>query len=899
MNPGMNESSIEIRTALGTALILCLCLVAGSASSPTLPGASAEPRGQKKKLPDSPAALSRAKDRPFPTSKVGGGNFGTWRTDRFGLPTYDLTTDAISPGGSPGAWHQLGNDRIIANAHSTGRVELWSQERRYQWTNRFDPANGHYSGGYGYLNLRGEVIPTLYEDRPTGSRASRSFGTGYSRNTLRTRGIEIDQHVFAPFGDDPLLIHQVTLRNTTSTPISASWFEYWDVNPFAQSTKEQIGFGSPIWNQAKRSLTVTQTPDAGGGSREIFAAILKGAEGGYETSAPAFFGQGGPGTPDAVAADRLENGISEPNPDGETGSSLFAFRSPVSIPPGKSVTLRYAYGAAAPGTTGKLIGRHRKTAAPLESSQRAWSGWTPRIEFGKNRPWLSRELHWDGYMLRSGSTYEECRGAHVISQGGYYTYDTGKNLAYRDPLQHMLPMIYADPALARDVLLYSAQQQPKEGVISSSMDELCQTTVPFAESNDPDLWLLLSAAEYGLATRDRAFFSRQVSFQDGGRASMWSHLKRAFRHQESLRTSRGAYLALMFGDWADYSPAALGMTESALVTAQLAYVYPRMADLARMRGDRAFARELTAAGQANLNVTRSLWTGKGWFARGYAGDRLLGEGTIYGEPQPWALLAGAAGPARSRVLIGNIRRYLTGIGAPGGPSPIGSAAAPAENDPGASEHTAQLLSGGGSAVFPGQTWFAVNGWLVWALAGLGDAVPGAGAFAFDEFLRNTLANHATAYPDQWSGTISVDDMCRSWYAEKPGRCGVFEPVKYVGQIMHQPAWSLFDAIKLAGVVPVSNGYRIEPNVPATKFSLRMRNVGVAYDGTTARGYIRPARGGRMTMSVEPPITGTACRVWVDGRPVPSRRKSGSIQFGMASRSDRTVDWAIRCGRGKS
>ena len=40
------------------------------------------------------------------------------------------------------------------------------------------------------------------------------------------------------------------------------------------------------------------------------------------------------------------------------------------------------------------------------------------------------------------------------------------------------------------------------------------------------------------------------------------------------------------------------MTESMLVTAQLAYVYPRLAELADLRGDRAFAAQLRAAARA-------------------------------------------------------------------------------------------------------------------------------------------------------------------------------------------------------------------------------------------------------------------------------------------------------------
>ena len=122
---------------------------------------------------------------------------------------------------------------------------------------------------------------------------------------------------------------------------------------------------------------------------------------------------------------------------------------------------------------------------------------------GSGRAWLSRELQWSAYSLRSGVSYEECRGRRIISQGGYYQYDLGFQGAFRDPLQHVLPMIYASPGIARDVLLYSASQQPREGgQVPYAMSSLCRPNDALEDANDMDLWLLWTAAEYVLATRD-------------------------------------------------------------------------------------------------------------------------------------------------------------------------------------------------------------------------------------------------------------------------------------------------------------------------------------------------------------------------------------------------------------
>jgi len=110
-----------------------------------------------------------------------------------------------------------------------------------------------------------------------------------------------------------------------------------------------------------------------------------------------------------------------------------------------------------------------------------------------------------------------------------------------------------------------------------------------------------------------------VRFADGGSASLWQHLQLAFAHQESLRGPHGGYRTPGAGDWSDFSTAFLQMTESTLVSAQLAYVYPRAAELADLRGDSAFATRLRSAGAQALATTRREWTGRGWYSRGYAG----------------------------------------------------------------------------------------------------------------------------------------------------------------------------------------------------------------------------------------------------------------------------------------
>jgi hypothetical protein len=338
------------------------------------------------------------------------------------------------------------------------------------------------------------------------------------------------------------------------------------------------------------------------------------------------------------------------------------------------------------------------------------------------------------------------------------------------------------------------------------------------------------------------------------------------------------------------------MTESMLVAAQGAYIYPRLAQLADARHDTAFAAQLRATADDLRTVLGREWTGRGWYSRGYSGERQLGSGAIYGEPQPWAILAGAPDPKQAATLVANIRRFLTGIGAPGGPARIGSSQSPSASDPDVTEHSVGGNGGVGDnhAVFVGGHWYAVDGWLTWALGALDGIVPNARAYAFDEFERNTLAVRATVYPKQWDGILSVDDACRSWYSTNPDQCGVGLSSSYNTQIMHQPAWSLFSLLKLAGVDPVADGYRVIPHLPMTTFNVRLPQIGVASRPHELRGYVRPVGGGPLRMQVAlPPAAGSRpLAAYAGGRRVPFSIQNGLVVFDLATQAGRPADWAV-------
>jgi hypothetical protein len=472
----------------------------------------------------------------------------------------------------------------------------------------------------------------------------------------------------------------------------------------------------------------------------------------------------------------------------------------------------------------------------------------------------------------------------------------------------MLPMIYAKPDLARDVLLYSAREQEgTSGAIPYAMMPLCTPYYFGGESGDLDIWLLWSAAEYALGTRDFDVMAARVPFSGGGDATLWDHLKLAFSHQEKVigRGLHGLPSPGTLGDWLDFSVATSGLTESTLEAAQLAFVYPRLATVADARGDRAFAAQLRAAAASLLAALRREWTGKGWYSRGYAATQQLGAAQIVSMTQPWAVLAGAPSRDQANALVANYRRCLSGIGAPRGPAPAGSAMQPDPTDAacGGTATSSDASPDPNDASHSVAAWFSLNGPMVLAYGRLDGTVPHAADYGWDELLRNTLARHATAHPEHWDGIISADDVCDTWWTRPPYRCGVPggglpEPQDFDTQILHQPAWGLFSAIGAAGIEPTAAGYRIAPHLPFERFSLRLPDVGVARARGVLRGYVTPRRSGALEMEVRVTARpGDVLTVWVQGRPVARKVVGDVVRFRLPARAGRPADWAVTSRRG--
>ena len=901
------------------------------------------------------AAFPQPSDMKSP-SVYGSGHFGKWTEDEFGLPAFHYTCEQITDpkavtSVSPGILapnehiHQVGNDRIVALASNFGHVQVRQDEGAPKFLNAHLPDRRQYGGGFGYLISSAHTLSTYYSGEPESF--DRIFGIGYYRKRVRRPHAEIDQVICAPFGDDPVLLSSVTVINRGDAAEDFRWIEYWGCQVFQFSFRAFIGmasglgrpeklrqaFGDRFAHQCKRldgdvglletkrflgydekdaaaferikaglaarpnpflSKIADSVPEASFEDEAppaSFLCSLDGPAAGVSANAGKFFGAGGVAKPDGISAPL----------DGDLASvSGLLLERHFRLRPGESGTLHFLYGYLPAGTELDPLVRKYRESAPLvwKRTSEDWSRHGMRFAVD-SEPWVKRESAWNHYYLRSAMTYDSYFHEHILSQGAIYQYFMGFQGASRDPLQHALPFVFSDPSLVKEILRYTLKEVRPDGSIPYGIVGHGMI-MPAASDNSSDipLWLLWTASEYVLATRDFAFLDDVIPTwplygKDAGKETAANLLARCYRHQiENVRTGEHGLMRMLNDDWNDALVMFWGQKahaecvekgESVLNSAMAAWVfdyYARMLDAAGKDVD--FAARVRASADEHRAAARKQWNGK-WVRRAWLGPTSgwLGENGLWLEPQPWAILAGVVTPEQARRLVDVMEEELRRG------SPIGAMQMNRSQD----SLAAAMVETGTSV--NGGIWPSLNATLIWALAAIDPEK------AWDEWKKNSFAVHAEVYPEIWYNTWSGGDTLNSTLSKSPGQtvnAGFLRYTDFPVMNLHSHACPLYSATKLLGIEFNRTGLAIAPALPAGEYQLESPLVGVRKTKTGYEGWYAPLAEGNWTVAILllQDESQRIAKAEVNGR----RRKftraaNGSIELRGPSSPGKPLRWTLR------
>ena len=356
---------------------------------------------------------------------------------------------------------------------------------------------------------------------------------------------------------------------------------------------------------------------------------------------------------------------------GRVGAALdpcAAMQVAFELAPGEEREFVFRLGAGANVDDARnLVHRFRGSHAAREALDAVWHYWSHTLGAVQVET-PSRSLD----MLANGWLLYQTLACRMMGRGA--TYQSGGAFGFRDQLQDAMALVTTAPQRLREHLLLCASRQFEEGDVQHWWHPPTGQGVR-THCSDDYLWLPLATCRYVHTTGDTGVLDEPVHFLRGrlvgaeedsyydlparsaDAASLYEHCVRAIRH--GLRTGAHGLPLMGSGDWNDGMNlvGGQGLGESVWLGFFLHEVLTHFAEVARQRGDGAFAH--TCVSEA-ARVARALdahgWDGL-WYRRAYFDDGTpLGsaenpECQIDSIAQSWAVLSAAGDPKRAKQAM--------------------------------------------------------------------------------------------------------------------------------------------------------------------------------------------------------------------------------------------------------
>jgi cyclic beta-1,2-glucan synthetase len=521
------------------------------------------------------------------------------------------------------------------------------------------------------IYLRDEVTADLWSAtaqpiRDNGRYVAR-HGHGYSRFEHQAHGIALELLQYVPLAD-PIKISRVTVRNLSAAPrrLSLTAYAEWVLGSFR-------GVSGPFVATEIDGATgamLARNPWSIAFSDRVAFADLCGEQTAWTADRTEFLGRnGGPAAPAAL--------IGKAPLSGATGAGLdpcTALQRVVELGVGETIEIVWFIGQCTSADEARaLIARYRTADldAVLGKVTDHWEAVLGTVQV--KTPDRAMDIMLNGWLLyQTIACRIWARSAFYQASGAY---------GFRDQLQDGMALTFAAPDATRRHLLRAAARQFVEGDVQ-------HWWLPHSGQgsrsriSDDRVWLAFATATYIAASEDVAILDEVVPFLDGPalrpgehdaffqpmvaneQASLFEHCARGLDQCLELTGAHGLPL-IGTGDWNDGMSrvGAGGKGESVWLGWLLVRTIELFAPLTKDRdGDRArrWAQHAVSVREA---IEREAWDGE-WYRRAtfddgtWLGSKMADECQIDSIAQSWAVLSGAADPARAAAAMASLERLL-------------------------------------------------------------------------------------------------------------------------------------------------------------------------------------------------------------------------------------------------
>ncbi|MCQ4262116.1 glycosyl transferase [Stutzerimonas stutzeri] len=576
---------------------------------------------------------------------------------------------------TPAPWiNVIANPKFGFQVSAQGSGYTWAENSRENqitpWSN--DPVTDPCGEAF-YINDvdSGALFsPTAQPIRDSGLYVAR-HGHGYSRFEHQADGIAMDLLEYVPLAD-PIKISRLTLRNLSAMPrrLSVSRYSEWVLGvsrsasaPFVITERDDSS-----------GLLMARNPWSSAFPGRVSFADLAGRQTAWTADRCEFLGRNsGPATPAALHAGSPLSG--------RVGAGMdpcAALQCMVELAPGESVEIVAFLGQCASADEARaLVERYRQADldAVLQEVTDHWRRALGSVQV--KTPDRAMDIMLNGWLLyQTLACRIWARSAFYQASGAY---------GFRDQLQDGMALTFSQPEATRSHILRAASRQFPEGDVQHWWLPHSGQGVRTRISDDR-VWLSFATATYIQVSGDAAILDEPVTFLEGpllkpgehdaffqpmmagDTAPLFEHCARGLDQCLELTGEMGFPL-IGGGDWNDgmNRVGEEGKGESVWLAWLLLRTIELFAPLADQRGTVADAQRAERWREHALALTDSLeekaWDGE-WYRRAtfddgtWLGSKDSDECRIDSIAQSWAVLSGAAEPARASQAMASVKHHL-------------------------------------------------------------------------------------------------------------------------------------------------------------------------------------------------------------------------------------------------
>ncbi|MDC7788205.1 glucoamylase family protein [Rhodoplanes sp. TEM] len=492
-------------------------------------------------------------------------------------------------------------------------------------------------------------------------------GWGYSRFEHRADGIVSDLLHYVPIMD-PIKISRLTLRNLSGRPrrLSVTRYAEWVLGASRSAS------GPFITTELDRETgaILARNPWSVAFAGRVAFADMAGRQTAWTADRTEFIGRDG-----SLAAPAALSGRGPLSR--ATGAGLdpcVAQQRVVELAPGETAEIPMVLGQCPTADGARALIVRYRTADLDAMLAEVTADWETRLRAVEVKtPDRAMDIMLNGWLLyQTIACRIRARAAFYQASGAY---------GFRDQLQDSMALTFAEPGAMRSHLLRVASRQFVEGDVQHWWLPTSGLGVRTRISDDR-AWLAFATATYVAWSRDTGVLDESVPFLEGpalapgqhdalfqptigdAPATLFEHCARALDQSVALTGAHGLPL-IGSGDWNDGMNRVghEGRGESVWLGWLLVRTIALFAPIAKDRDADRTRRWTAHAETVRAAIEREAWDGA-WYRRAtfddgtWLGSQDSDECRIDSIAQSWAVLSGAADPARAATAMASLDERL-------------------------------------------------------------------------------------------------------------------------------------------------------------------------------------------------------------------------------------------------